>query len=248
MYANGEVPTSLLVQRPSAGKDPCLMMPGTAAKHDRLVQLGAPYGWVPLVSGPADAYRRLAVQQYYWDTMPRGQAAYPRTSSHGGTFDFEDGNGEVEQGAVDYGNWAEIGWDLFQQLTRQAGFLPGVFIGRPGIPDEYWHVFDPTPWSALSATTASPEEDDMPVFIEPNHVITWANGYTNSYDPNVFEVLRWVAKGQTNEQWCVDIWVSEAWKAAEYMATFEASKVSIPAVLSPDEIAAKVAAALAPKA
>jgi hypothetical protein len=31
MYRNGEVPTSLLVQRPSAGKDPCLMMPGTAA-------------------------------------------------------------------------------------------------------------------------------------------------------------------------------------------------------------------------
>lgn len=126
MYANGEVPTSLLVQRPSAGKDPCLMMPGTAAKHDQLVQLGAAHGWVPMVSGPADAYRRLAVQESYWNSMPSGQAAYPGTSSHGGTFDF--GNGAVEQGAVDYGNWSDIGWELFQQLTEQAGFVPGVFI------------------------------------------------------------------------------------------------------------------------
>ena len=162
MYPNGEVPTSLLVQRPSAGKDPCLMMPGTAAKHDRLVQLGAAYGWVPLVSGPADAYRTIGVQQYYWDTMPRGQAAYPGTSSHGGTYDF--GDGAVEQGAVDYGNWSEIGWDLFQQLTRQAGFVPGVFVGRPGIPDEFWHVFDPKPWDAASgnvATARTSEGDDM---------------------------------------------------------------------------------------
>jgi GH25 family lysozyme M1 (1,4-beta-N-acetylmuramidase) len=162
MYANGEVPTSLLLQRPSAGKDPCLMMPGTAAKHDRLVQLGAAYGWVPLVSGPADAYRRLAVQESYWNSMPSGQAAYPGTSSHGGTFDF--GDGAVEQGAVDYGNWYEIGWDLFQQLTKQAGFVPGVFIGRPGIPDEYWHVFDPSPWDAVAGNAvsiATSEGDDM---------------------------------------------------------------------------------------
>ena len=135
MYPNGEVPTSLLVQRPSAGKDPCLMMPGTAAKHDRLVQLGAAYGWVPLVSGPADAYRTVGVQEDYWAKMPSGQAAYPGTSSHGGTYDF--GDGEVEQGAVDYGNWSDIGWDRFCELTRAVGFVPGVFVGRPGIPDEY---------------------------------------------------------------------------------------------------------------
>lgn len=219
MYPNGEVPTSLLVQRPSAGKDPCLMMPGTAAKHDRLVQLGAAYGWVPLVSGPADAYRRLAVQESYWNSMPSGQAAYPGTSSHGGTYNF--GNGEVEQGAVDYGNWYEIGWELFQQLTRQAGFIPGVFIGRPGIPDEYWHVFDPTPWDASTANLAtaptSEEDDDMrairqagvpgsgiiiqpgvpPYSLDEQVFLTLAS----SYGLNIIDLPDWKYGTVVREQW-----------------------------------------------
>uniref|UniRef100_UPI0030189BDA hypothetical protein n=1 Tax=unclassified Microbacterium TaxID=2609290 RepID=UPI0030189BDA len=66
MYPNGEVPLGLLVARPCAGKDICLMMPGTAAKHDRFVALAqAERGWTPVVSGPSDAYRTIGMQRNY---------------------------------------------------------------------------------------------------------------------------------------------------------------------------------------
>lgn len=132
------------------------MMPGTAYKHDRLVEMAeAEYGWTPKVSGPDDAYRRLSVQEYYFETMPPGNAASPGTSSHGGTYDF--GDGEVEQGAVDYGNWGVVGQSAFYDLARRAGFVPGVFSWEP------WHVFDPSPWFVPNKPTPikTPQEDDM---------------------------------------------------------------------------------------
>lgn len=159
-FENGKVPLDLLVRRPARGKDFCLMMPGTAVKHDRLVALAAARfdGWVPVVSGPDDAYRRLAVQQYYSDTMPPGMAAWPGTSSHGGSFEG------MECGAVDYGNWGEIGRAPWFQLARDAGFEPGFFNGQYGRPVEPWHVIDRTPWHVPG--TPKPEieieeDDDM---------------------------------------------------------------------------------------
>lgn len=156
MYANGEVPASLLVTRPTLEDGvSCVMMPGTAAKYDLLVRLAQQErGWTPLVSGPNDAYRILWAQKQYYRNMAPGVAAYPGTSSHGGTYDF--GDGEVEQGAVDIGNWAMVGQDAFFDLARRAGFIPGVFNGH-GTPDEPWHIFDPSPWNSTT------QEDDMPL-------------------------------------------------------------------------------------
>lgn len=161
MYANGEVPTNLLVTRPCAGKDLCVMMPGTAAKFDRLVALGqAEHGWTPVVSGAADGYRTIGMQWSYWNTLPYPQAAYPGTSSHGGTYDGR------ESGAVDIGNWGDVGQDVFFDLARRAGFQPGYFDGTAGKPLEQWHIIDWSPWD-VPAPTPTPvpilsEEDIMP--------------------------------------------------------------------------------------
>lgn len=180
MYANGGVPINLLVARPCAGKDVCLMMPGTAAKFDRLVALAqAERGWTPVVSGPADAYRTIGMQRTYWNTMPYPMAAYPGTSSHGGSY-----NG-VESGAVDIGNWSEVGRAVFFDLARRAGFEPGYFDGTGGKPDEPWHVIDWSPWDAPAFTptpeldTPSEEDDMLALKIKlPNgeHLATLAPG------------------------------------------------------------------------
>ena len=162
MYENGRVPLGLLVARPCAGKDMCLMMPGTAGKFDLLVKLAqAEFGWTPVVSGPSDGYRTIGMQQQYWDTMPYPMAAYPGTSSHGGTY-----NG-VEAGALDIGNWGAIGQEAFFDLSRRAGFQPGYFDGTGGRPDEPWHIIDWSPWDAPEVpdppapATETSEEDDM---------------------------------------------------------------------------------------
>lgn len=130
------------------------MMPGTAAKHDRLVALAqAEYGWTPEVSGPDDAYRTLAVQIEYKRLYGRN-AAEPRHSSHGGSFDG------FEAGAVDYWNWSDVEVDAFFDLSRRAGFEPGYFMGQNGRPWEPWHVIDRTPWDAPTLIEQS-EEDEM---------------------------------------------------------------------------------------
>lgn len=154
-YENGRIPVDVLVRRPARGKDFCLMMPGTAAKHDRLVALAqAEYGWTPEVSGPDDAYRTFAVQVAYKDRFGPDAAA-PGESSHGGTFDGE------QMGAVDYGNYADIGIDAFFDLARRAGFIAGHYMGQEGRRYEPWHVFDPTPWDIPATITPVSEEDEM---------------------------------------------------------------------------------------
>lgn len=158
-YPNGEAPLDVLVSRPSASKDFCLMFPGTAVKYDRLVQLGRErYGWTPLVSGPDDAYRRLSVQIEY-KRIYGGNAAAPGYSSHGGWFEG------AETGALDIGNWGDIGQDAFYQLARDAGFVPGYFDWEP------WHIIDYTPWDvpARPAPVTVPKEDDMKLKYWRNH-------------------------------------------------------------------------------
>ncbi|WP_336630035.1 MULTISPECIES: hypothetical protein [unclassified Microbacterium] len=103
------------------------------------------------------------MQRNYWNTMPYPMAAYPGTSSHGGNY-----NG-VESGAVDYGNWGDVGRAVFFDLARRAGFQPGYFDGTGGKPDEPWHVIDWSPWD-VPATPApvAPEqskEDTMATLI-----------------------------------------------------------------------------------
>ena len=148
-YPNGEIPARLLVSRPARGGT-CLMMPGTAVKFDRLVALGRErYGWTPVVSGPDDAYRTRPRQQHYWDTLPFPQAAAPGTSSHGGDYRGR------ESGALDIGNWAEIGKVAFYQLAQDAGFEPNFFDWEP------WHLLDWSPWSVPPKPTIIQELTDM---------------------------------------------------------------------------------------
>lgn len=76
------------------------------------------------------------------------------------------------------------------------------------------HPIDYAGVSPAPTPVTSEENPDMPVFIDNSFIINWPNGYTNVYDPRVFQVIRWVAKGQTTEAWAVEIFVSESWKAA----------------------------------
>ncbi|MGF3055601.1 hypothetical protein [Microbacterium sp. YY-01] len=139
------------------------MMPGTAVKHDRLVKLARARfnGWEPVVSGPDDAYRTYAVQEHYYRTFPPGMAAWPGTSSHGGSYEGE------ECGAVDYGNWGQVGKQPWYQLLRDAGFEPGFFDGQYGRPVEPWHAIDRTPWHVPAAPKPRP-----PIDIEDEDTMT----------------------------------------------------------------------------
>lgn len=152
-YKNGRIPESMLVRRPARGGT-CLMMPGTAVKHDRLIAIVQQRHGITLeVSGPDDAYRTFAVQVEYKRIYGRNAAA-PGESSHGG--DFED----EESGAVDYWNHDLITLDEFFAASREAGFEPGYFMGQHGRPYEPWHNIDRTPWAVPAHTNLS-EEDDM---------------------------------------------------------------------------------------
>jgi len=153
-YPNGGIPRELLHRRVSGGKSDAWLMPGTAEKYDRLVELGRQrYGWTPIISGPDDAYRSLDRQWYYWNTLPFPQAANPGTSSHGGEYNGWD------SGALDIGNWGVIGKSAFYELAREAGFEPNYFDWEP------WHIIDWSPWTTTPAPTpepdpVEPEEED----------------------------------------------------------------------------------------
>lgn len=64
-----------------------------------------------------------------------------------------------------------------------------------------------------------PKQDtDMPLFIRPN-IISWPNGYTSTYDAQVWEAMRKLQADPTNPayDWVASTWVREAWIAAEFM-------------------------------
>lgn len=212
-YANGKVPLNLLVKRPCRGGT-CLMMPGTAAKFDKLVSLAqAEAGWTPEVSGPDDAYRRIEVQDYYWETLPYPQAAFPGTSSHGGTYEGS------EAGALDIGNWSEVGRDRFFDLARRAGFRPGYFDGTGGKPYEPWHIIDWTPWDAPTPTP-TPElslEDEMIRIQSPGRGIALVGpGYYRhlANDEEVSNSDALISKHVSGNDRQFDLWVSMALNGA----------------------------------
>lgn len=140
--------------------------------------------------------------------------------------------------------WRDNGW-------VQTARYPGT--NR----DEPWHgeyVYSLDNHRNASAGSGSipfpanrPERNpDMPVFIEPT-TISWPNGYTNTYDRNVFLICQWVANREMTDPKGVEIYVNEAWHAAREMDRILKEDDAPVAVskISKDEIATLVAERLA---
>lgn len=155
-YQNGQIPMSALVSRGtgtnSDGYWEHRMSAATARKWDNLVRdvqinegktLSITPGW--------NAYRPIDAQWTAYNNSAPGIAAYPGTSSHGGTYAGKDSL------AIDVGNFGVIGRDKFFAYARKHGFTAGYFNGVTG-PDEPWHIIDFDPWGAIPAAL---EEDDM---------------------------------------------------------------------------------------
>lgn len=173
MYPNGEVPFTKLIH--VSGN---IWLPaGTLARWNWAVEQGVKkYGVRLRITGQGrsewntwNGYRPLSCQKVYRNAFGM-LAAYPGTSSHGGTYRGR------EVFALDVDNWAEMGWARFVALMRLAG-LTTDFVS----PREQWHVGDfNNPWavpafasggggSHLNPTPGSTpnqsEEDDMPIII-----------------------------------------------------------------------------------
>ncbi|MBS0231734.1 MAG: peptidoglycan-binding protein [Proteobacteria bacterium] len=203
-YPNGEIPESLLVRRgPTIEGGDALLMPGTAVKFDRLTELGqARHGWTPRISGPDDAYRRLSVQVDYKNRYGP-DAATPGTSSHGGWFQGR------ESGALDIGNYEEIGKAAFYALAREAGFVVDFFAWEP------WHIIDYSPWDVPTSDTplTLSEEDTMIRIQSPGRGIALVGpGYYRhlTTDEEVEQSAALISKHLSGNDRQFDLWVSLA--------------------------------------
>lgn len=134
MYANGQVPLSVLVHVAAN----IWLPPGTLARWNWAVQQAkAKYGVTLRITGQHSSawntwngYRPFSAQILYRNAYGI-MAAYPGTSSHGGTYRGK------EMFAIDVDNWAELGWARFAAIMRLAG-LTVDFVS----PQELWHVGD----------------------------------------------------------------------------------------------------------
>lgn len=131
-YANGHIPLSELVH---LGTEHWLT-PATAMRWVNLVaDVRASEGVTLRITGGPNGYRNMAWQRVYWDALPYPQAAYPGTSSHGGTYRGRDSM------AIDVDNWSVLGKSKFYSYARKHGFDVDVFSWEP------WHIVDWSPWS-----------------------------------------------------------------------------------------------------
>jgi hypothetical protein len=187
-YQNGFIPLNLLTvfntgHNSTDGDWFHALSPATYARHLALVrraaarrasaglpalELAISLGW--------SAYRPYAAQVLAEKIWGLG-AATPGKSSHGGFWENQ------QCLAMDYGNWADVyrgcgGLDAFAADCRAVGLSPLMITKARGYPDEFWHVIDLHPWSAVPAfSDASPfptstitnQEDDMIVITSESH-------------------------------------------------------------------------------
>lgn len=154
MYANGQVPVELLVHVSGVTYLP----PGTYVRWLYLKALANHRFGVDLritsqfsnAWNAWNGYRPLAAQRMYRDAYGI-MAAYPGTSSHGGTYRGQ------EVFAIDVENWNELGWANFAGLAGEAGFTVNFVT-----PQELWHIGDfNDPWSVPSFAGENIDGDDM---------------------------------------------------------------------------------------
>lgn len=160
-YPNGEVPASALVTFASGtdenGYWEHRLPPSTYRKHLELVRLGEQRRGRTLQITPGyNADRPIAWQWVAWRISPAGNAAYPGTSSHGGSYQG------VDMAAMDYGNWKWVwgSYAAFAAACAEVGLEAGLFSWEP------WHVIDRNPWAPVPAgfreeEDMTPEQDNM---------------------------------------------------------------------------------------
>jgi hypothetical protein len=122
--------------------------PASLARHNALVRRSVRRtGRALIPSDGYSTYRPRAAQKRARE-IHGVYAAVEGTSSHGG---FWEG---VETMAIDYGNWAWVyensgGRAAFYEDVRAVGLTPGMITQERGYPDEFWHVIDFNPKSAV---------------------------------------------------------------------------------------------------
>lgn len=176
-YRNGQIPASALIKIASGtngdGYWEHLLSPSQKRKHDALVARARKRtGRTLKITSGWNAYRPLEPQ---WTAKRKygSGAAWPGTSSHGGTYKGADAM------AMDYGNWSWVyGGDraAFFADCRAVGLDPGV------ISNESWHVIDRDPWAPVPASLPEtepavvPEEEDDDMTYKPTVHARVANG------------------------------------------------------------------------
>lgn len=206
-YRNGQIPASVLIKIASGtngdGYWEHLLSPSQKRKHDALVARARKRtGRTLKITSGWNAYRPLEPQ---WTAKRKygSGAAWPGTSSHGGTYKGADAM------AMDYGNWSWVyGGDraAFFADCRAVGLDPGV------ISDELWHVIDRDPWAPVPASLpktdpATPEEDEEHMYIanvkngnfymvigKQAHALGAASGARESGIPIINYVDDWAVK------------------------------------------------------
>lgn len=151
-FSNGLVPLSALVQL-DCGR---WTAPTSAARWYALREkVWRERGvWLVITDGP-NAYRSLANQHKARDEMcALGNclaAAYPGTSSHGGTW-WRPGVGWVDAMAFDISNWWAVPWEYFKAACASVGLHAGLITpDMAGGVSEWHHIIDLDPWGAIPA-------------------------------------------------------------------------------------------------
>ena len=159
-YANGRIPRSALVSFQEGGvtfyTTPYVLqqyryMKADAAKQGvHLYITVTPTSVVNGVGG--NAYRDIPFQQRMRAVYGRG-AAYPGTSSHGGTFEGRDSM------ALDISGWGHKGVDWFYALARKWGFTPGLISTSRGYAvTEEWHLVMWNPFRSVKPASETPHQ------------------------------------------------------------------------------------------
>lgn len=156
-YPNGEVPVEYLVHVSGVTYLP----PGTYTRwlwmRSQAIERYGVTLWITsqwsFDWNAWNGYRPLGVQKKYREAYGN-MAAWPGTSSHGGTY------GGQQAFAIDVGNWMDLGWERFSALANEAGFRTNFVT-----PTELWHIADfNDPWAVPAfggGSTVPKEWDEM---------------------------------------------------------------------------------------
>jgi murein DD-endopeptidase MepM/ murein hydrolase activator NlpD len=117
-------------------------------------------------------------------------------------------------GASGYGNDWYYGPHVHVTLRAHSGLPFSDTL------DFEQYVFDDLPGPSKRL------EDDMPAFFEGN-VISWPNGFSNSYDAQVWAALKSYCDDPDNPstQWVRDTYVRESWATVEALQKMQIDKI-----------------------
>lgn len=158
-YANGEIPLDVLIRVPGQEDDDAWLSATTCARWLALKQdVYDTYGVTIWIVPGWNAYRPVENQIYARNQACAegrcGDAAVPRTSSHGGRYvqAGSDRNGAASL-AIDVGGYEALDRDDWYAMCRKHGFEPGFFDWEP------WHIID---WDPRIGE-AAPASNNTPI-------------------------------------------------------------------------------------